>query len=290
MSNNMPSQYAIAMFAYNEEKNISRSVKSVFENTDERLSCFYVIANGCSDRTVEILKEIENGQGGEKLEIVDLEIGDKCNAWNVYMHDIANEVAVHFFVDADVSFTKNAFPIMFETLLSKQGAHAIAGLPCSGRNIEYYRSLVKDRACLFGNCYGVKYEFIKLLKDNNQRLPIGLNWIDSAITKFVNTDIGVTNNNIPGRVVYNPNAGYRFASLKPYVLNDIKLYFNRIARYKLGKLQERYLDQMSFSEWPRELAAINMQIKDDIDEGHSKVPFYLKHLVYCRLNKSLGKL
>ena len=277
-------RYSIVMFAHNERKNIERSVNSVLENSDHRLNQFYIIANGCTDETVPILRQLAK-TSNNKLVIVELQLGDKCNAWNEYVHSIAPPDDAHFFVDADVKFTQNAFPLLFDTLMSSPEANAVAGLPFSGRNIDYYRSMVIDKSCLFGNCYGVKNRFISLAREKNQRLPIGLSWIDSAITKFINSDIGNQFITFPGRVTYKIDSGYYFKSLSPFKYSDIKLYINRIGRYQLGKFQEQFLDQMEFSEWPDDLRAINLKVKTDLLNGKLKAPFYMRYLVLKRLNR-----
>jgi len=277
--------YAVVMFAHNEERDIANSIRSVLDNVDDRMSNLYVIANGCTDSTVSITQTIQMKETTRKITVIDLELGDKCNAWNYYTSEIASDETVHFFVDADVGFTKNAFPIMFDTLQNEDAANAVAGFPFSGRNIEYYRSLVTEKSCLFGNCYGLKLRFIKLLREKNQKLPIGLSWIDSAITKLVNSDVGNQYKSFPGRVTYNAQAGYTFRSLSPFKWHDVKLYFNRIARYQLGKLQERFLDELEFSEWPDNLIGINNKVRKGIKEGRLKSHFFLRWKIFRQIKK-----
>ncbi len=277
--------YSIVMFAYNEEKNINSSVSSVFKNIDSRCSSVYVIANGCRDNTVAILKNLQ--RQFDKLEVVELSVGDKCNAWNEYVHHISPQVEAHFFIDADVQFTAQVFPLLFDTLQESDSANGVAGIPFSGRNKDYYRSLVTDRSCLFGNCYGLKQEFIDLVKTKKFHLPIGLCWIDSAITKAVNTDILQQHVALPNRVAHRTDVGYSFNSLSPFKLDDIKLYFSRIARYQTGKYQEEYLQNLDFEHWPRSLNEINSNILEKIESGIIKPKFYLKKQIINRLKKAL---
>ncbi|GAW95530.1 MULTISPECIES: glycosyltransferase family 2 protein [Colwellia] len=282
----MPNKtYSIVMFAYNEEKNIENSVNSVFDNIDDKLTHLIVIANGCTDNTIGKLKILKEKH--KKLSVVELSIGDKCNAWNEYTHNIAKNCDVHFFIDADVQFTEQVFPKLFKKLIATPQANAIAGLPFSGRNKKYYRSLVTKRSCLFGNCYGVKKEFLDLVKKNNFRLPKGLCWIDSAITKAVNGDVQHQNKNIPGRVTYDVECGYKFKSLNPFKKDDRNLYFSRIARYATGKLQEKHLELLDFKDWPLDLNQINQKILEAIQHGKIRIPFYLKSRILKRLQKQL---
>ncbi|MFT4655828.1 MAG: hypothetical protein ACI82S_003502, partial [Patiriisocius sp.] len=38
--------YNIAMFAYNEERNIVKSIENVYANIDDNLGTFFLLANG----------------------------------------------------------------------------------------------------------------------------------------------------------------------------------------------------------------------------------------------------
>lgn len=114
----MTTAYAIVMFAYNEEKNIEHSIKSVFKNITQQCESVFVIANGCTDNTVEVLDKLKINKHYCRLNIINIQLGDKCNAWNTYMHDIAPDVDVHFFIDADVTFTENCFAKMVDRLTS----------------------------------------------------------------------------------------------------------------------------------------------------------------------------
>ncbi len=281
----MSHSYSIVMFAYNEERNIVNSVSSVFSNVNENLDQLFVLANGCTDSTVAILKELQKKY--DKLNVIEFSLGDKCNAWNEYVHNIAPQSDAHFFVDADVQFTKQVFPNLTGVLNNSNTANAVAGLPFSGRNKAYYRSLVTDRSCLFGNCYGLSKRFINLIREKKFKLPIGLCWIDSAITKAVNTDIDEQHNAFPNRVVHDPKCGYTFSSLNFFKIDDIKLYLSRIARYQTGKFQECYLEKLEFNEWPKNLNEINQTILKEISEGKIKPTFYLKSRIIKRLSKKL---
>ena len=275
--------YNVVMFAHNEEKNIHKSIESILSNVDENLITFYVIANGCTDKTEEIVSSI--AKENKKLSLVSLTLGDKCNAWNTYIHELAPNVDMHFFVDADVAFTKQVFAKMATTLFNTKESIAIAGLPFSGRHKKFYRGLVIDGVCLFGNCYGIRQEFIDLARNNKFKLPIGLGWIDSIITKAINCNITNQYQPIDNRITHNLECGYTFESLKLYKRADIKLYISRITRYTAGKLQEQELNKLEFNEYPETLSEINKKILDDIKNKKSNVPFYLKKQVVKRLNK-----
>lgn len=40
----------------------------------------------------------------DKLFIIELVVGDKCNVWNYYMYEFVDDIDIYFFVDVDVLF------------------------------------------------------------------------------------------------------------------------------------------------------------------------------------------
>jgi glycosyltransferase involved in cell wall biosynthesis len=284
----MNKSYSIVMFAHNEQDNIVMSVKSVFENSDENLHELCVVANGCTDNTIVILKRLQDEFG--KLTVIDLDVGDKCNAWNSYVYQYASKSNVHFFVDADVRFTSNAFPLMHKSLMDNSDAWAIAGLPFSGRNIDRYKEMVSNEWCLFGNCYGLKSTFLDRIVSADFKLPIGLGWIDSAITRAIYSDVDYGKKPIKGRVIFDPNCGYEFDSLSFFRLSDWSLYINRVTRYRLGKMQEKYLEVIPYEQWPDDLLIINKKILEDIKNQSNFLNFFDRYLVANRLVKFISKM
>ncbi|WP_377923163.1 glycosyltransferase family A protein [Alteromonas sediminis] len=278
------------MFAYNEEANIKTSIESVYKNTDAKLNRYLILANGCTDATVQIAEECKKTLEFAKLEVVEIELGDKCNAWNTYVHDLSDEVDTHFFCDSDINFSDDCFSKMSSKLEQSQPeTMIIAGMPLSGRNIAFYRSLIIERACFFGNLYGMRSSFIKRIRSAGFRLPVGLNWIDSFLTKAVNTDLEFFDHNLPNRTTWIEGVGYKFESLSITKKSDINLYINRIARYELGKLQEVILDSTPVKDWPRDLNSINQTIWKEFNKRSKHLGFVKKYLVKKRLKKLLDK-
>jgi glycosyltransferase involved in cell wall biosynthesis len=287
----MNQTYNIVMFAYNEAHNIANSIRSIHTSVGKHLGQFFVIANGCTDNTAAVAEKIKRDLDFTQMHVIDIAIGDKCNAWNTYIHEYSGDYALHFFVDADVIFSENVFEQLYAKSQSAlPETNAIAGLPLSGRNKDFYESLVKERHCIFGNLYGLTYRMINLIKSKSFRLPKGLNWIDSFITKAINTDLQFHPYNLENRVTYLQNAGYRFDSLSMFKLNDVKLYKNRIARYELGKLQEQYLDALPVSDWPQDMDEINKDIDLKFQDITKDLTYIKTWLVKKRLSKLINHL
>lgn len=281
----MTACYSIVTFAYNEEKTIGGTIASILANCDHRLSKVTVVANGCTDGTVNVAKtSLSNSE--IDFSVIEISLGDKCNAWNEYVYHHRPKADAHFFVDSDVTFTKDAFPLLFDKLLKSPGKNAVAGLPLTGRNIKQYVELTTLYSCLYGGLYGLTDDFLERVAEIGACLPIGLSWIDAQITKMVNDDLNDKKDDYQHRVTFVEGVGYEFESLKPWRINDVRLYINRICRYKTGQLQEPYLDALPYSKWPRTMEEINRKILEKglryADLG--KVAL-LRHKVLARLRK-----
>lgn len=282
--------YNIVMFAYNEAKNLPISLDNMFNNIDERCQTVYLLANGCTDNTVELAHQLKQKHHYQQLSIIEIALGDKCNAWNHYIHHINENADCHFFVDADVLFSKNCFPVLHDELVhSEHKPNIIAGYPLSGRNLTFYQELVEQRACFYGNLYGASQAYIEMIRQKSFRLPIGLNWIDSFLTKAANTDIQFLDHNLDNRVIYKKGVGFEFESLSPFKLDDIKLYKNRIARYELGKIQETYLDALKVEDWPESMLPINQDIALHFEQKSRHLGAIKKYLVKQRVNRLILK-
>jgi hypothetical protein len=55
---------------------------------------------------------------------VVIALGDKANAWNVYVHEVAPEAEVHFFIDGDVRIRPASFRRLCQALRTQPHAHA----------------------------------------------------------------------------------------------------------------------------------------------------------------------
>lgn len=277
--------YSVVTFAFNEEANLAQTLASIRAATDDALIKVTVVANGCTDSTAEVARQAM--QGWEvPHQVIELALGDKCNAWNTYVYDHLPEADVHFFVDSDVTFSDRAFPQLYGQLAQSPGMNAVTGLPCSGRNAPQYLELATRYSCLFGNLYGLTHEFVQRLKGQGIRLPVGLSWIDAQITKLVNDNLEYAKDDYRGRVTFVAGVGYRFDSLKPWNPDHIRLYINRICRYKAGQLQEPYLDALPFVDWPETMEPINQSI---LEKGLSLRSLGKLAPLRARIVRRLGK-
>ena len=95
--------WPVMVLAHNEEKNITACLDSIYAAEAGGRFRVFVMANGCTDNTEQIVNEY--GKTHEGVQAVSIAVGDRCNAWNVFIHETAPTYIpgsnVYFFMDGD---------------------------------------------------------------------------------------------------------------------------------------------------------------------------------------------
>lgn len=278
---------AVVVFAYNEETRIQRCLESVLREADGLKELrIHVIANGCTDRTESVVRKVARRDPRVSLDV--LAVKDKCNAWNHYVHELADTRPVHFFMDGDVTCGEGSLSAMTQELLGHPGANAIAGLPLSGRNRSHYERLVRTKGWLFGNLYGVRWEHLLRLRELAIKLPLGLCGNDHFITRIMSSDLDPTWREDRLRIHWREGAGYAFESLQPYRARDIRTYWRRSVTYRLRALQLAKIHDLSLSQLPATMEEINRAILTELERDAPSIIDWRSRAVRNRLRTSLG--
>lgn len=168
--------------AHNEEKVIQKSIESVLDQkTPNGYSVkVVVVANGCSDRTEEIVKELKE-QNPDKVALVSMKEKGKTKAINRlirFFDEVSNTVPpipYVIFLDADCEFLGKEVLINFIKRFEKNPQLCGVGADClpdvffnSRKDIvaEIYRAIygfgksVRVNS-ISGMCYGVRLDILK---------------------------------------------------------------------------------------------------------------------------------
>ena len=262
-------RYRVAVFAHNDAPTIAATVESIrqsFSRPPDDLKIF-VVVNGSTDGTPEVVRDLSR----RYAEIVPIEIafGDKCNAWNTFVHGYLDERSVcHFFMDSDVTCSPGALELMTRRLQDTPEARAIGGLPMSGRKREYYRKIALQWHWLYGNLYAVRTSHLQKVAAAGVRLPLGLRGNDHVITRVVKSDIGGDWIERDEWLIHDDRAGYEFPSLQPFRWRDIRVYTNRMVIYEWRRRQLLAIDipPWPLSDLPRDMDFVNRRILKDLND------------------------
>jgi len=261
----MPDKYRVAVFAHNEEHKILAALRSIEQAVppDADLRAV-VLANGCSDRTVPLVLTFMKEHPWVQLALIPLP--SKTHAWNLYVHHIADDAPVHFFMDGDCRVSPNGLALMLDVWRQHPHAHAVAGFPLSDRHAFIYQAVMRKARLVFGNLYAIAGAHLERIRMAGVHLPVGTRGEDHLVTRLLWRESFVIEKCDNRLVVYREDAGYVFDSLQPWRLRDWRTFFRRRINYRLRTYHIRALDPLHPRDWPRTTDAINRQILQELDE------------------------
>jgi glycosyltransferase involved in cell wall biosynthesis len=231
--------WPVAVFAHNEARNIIACLDSLQGAARHPLEC-HVLANACSDHTEALVREY--GASHPNVHLVSIALGDKANAWNVFVHEVAPRSAPHyFFIDGDVRATPDALDIMAQALAQHPQANGVSALPKSGRGVAaFQRDMLQDNG-VAGNLYGLRGAFVERIRAQAIHMPVGTIGEDALIGAMLKWDLSGDTRWDNSRVVVAREAGFEFDSVSPWLPREWKKYFRRRVRYSVRGYQNKML-------------------------------------------------
>jgi glycosyltransferase involved in cell wall biosynthesis len=240
-----PPVWAIAIFAHNEAARLQAALDSLPAAASGHDLDVFVLANGCTDRTADIVRRSANRI--PHLSLVEIDLGDKANAWNTFVHDIltparAAEISLFFFMDGDVTAGPNALPLLAAALEEIPSAKAAGAMPATGRDREAWRERMVENATLAGCLYALRGSFVARIRAERIRMPIGLIGEDHFVSWLVASELSRRQplEDSP-QCVFHVAAEFSFRSLSLARPGDYRLYLRRKWRYTCRALQHQML-------------------------------------------------
>ena len=227
------SPWPVMVLAHNEEQHIAACLDSIFLADPEASFDVYVMANGCTDQTETIVRDYQ--KKNPSVHLVSIALGDKCNAWNVFVHDVVPKECpnrpIYFFVDGDARFTAGSFSAMARTLEAEPHANAVNAPPASGRSMTHDREELISQRELVANLYGLRGSFVERLREKSVRIPLNLEGDDGLICALVHWDLNPQEPMDLLRIAPCPDAGFIFESMNLFRPADWTSYYTRMVRY-----------------------------------------------------------
>jgi len=222
------------VLAHNEERHIGACLDSILRAEREPLFEIFVMANGCTDGTEDVVRHYASRH--PEVRLVSIALGDKCNAWNVFIHDVVPTQCpgreIYFFMDGDAQATQGSFSAMARALRATPRAHAASAPPLSGRNADRDRRDILLHHGLVANLYALRGRFVERLRAAHVRIPLNLEGDDGLIGALVKWDLDPQRNGYDNaRIVPCIDAGFTFQSMSPSRIVDWKVYWKRAVRY-----------------------------------------------------------
>ena len=223
--------------AYNLEAEIYNNVESYISSLGELSATIFVMVNGCRDNT---LNECLRLKAKYNCVIpVNIEMGDKANAWNEFVYGCYDGESIPVFVDGDVNLSTDALVNIIDYFHQNPKLNSVSSFPwLGGRSGKTWRdNLVKNHE-FTGNLYLLSPRFVKKLKDHQVRLPIGLIGDDSMLGYLSATD-ACSGSDLPHeRIGVCQKAIFYYPKLNWLKWSDIRLYVRRRIRYSMRHYQQ----------------------------------------------------
>lgn len=261
---------SLAIFAYNEADIIAKTLASLetagFEKDDQA----YVLINGCSDNTLEIVQEISKKD--QRIHPIEIKFGDKANAWDVYVASHApKEASIHIFLDGDVLPSENAFTEMQNALDKHPEALAVSTMPAGGRKSESWAKRIAEKHGMPGNMYGLRKETFQRIYEMPIRLPIGYVGDDPLLRFLLLRDLNPQNEEKLEYIRPVETAFFEYESFPLNTYSGIKAVIKRQIHYSRRDLEQAILikdlkekgisamPRRADELWPRFFEAIRLQ-------------------------------
>jgi glycosyltransferase involved in cell wall biosynthesis len=221
------------VLAHNEEHTIVPCLDSIYESEPGRKFDIFVMANGCTDETESIV--LEYAKSHEGVNLVSIAMPDKCNAWNVFIHDTVPRLVpdrdIYFFMDGDCRVCPSAISEMMRGLDESPVANAAGARPMAGHDMEKDAAMMKEERTLVANLYALRGRFVRELEKHGVRLPVGLEGDDGLIGSLVKWDLDPTREWNHDRLVHCARAGFVFDPVSWTKPSEWTPYLRRLVRY-----------------------------------------------------------
>jgi glycosyltransferase involved in cell wall biosynthesis len=225
--------WPVMVLAHNEERHIDSCLESIFAADPDGPFEVFVMANGCTDRTEEIVRAY--GRKNPRVHLVSITLGDKCNAWNVFIHETVPQHCagqeIYFFMDGDARAVPGSFSAMERAMRAEPQAQAVGVPPASGRSMRHDREeLLRERG-LVANLYALRGSFVIRCQQLGVRIPLRLEGDDGLVGALVKWDLNPSQPMNDLLIAPCADAGFIFESFTISRFADVRAYWRRMVRY-----------------------------------------------------------
>jgi len=231
---------SVAVFAYNEAKLIAACLDSIEACAGEVDLSVFVMINGCTDRTEEIVRGYAATH--PNVHPIVLRMGDKANAWNQYVHEASRQDAVvHAFIDGDVAIMPGSMAALVRAFDADPVANGCAALPVGNRHrVKAYRSKLTVNREMAGNFYALRGSFVAEIRRRDIRVPIGMFGEDGLVTALARWNLDRGPDDVR-RVTFTEDAEFEYEGLSLWRPSHVRIVRNRYMRYAMRRQHVKML-------------------------------------------------
>lgn len=285
--------WPVMVLAHNEEEKIAACLDSLFAAEPAQPLEIYVMANGCTDRTEDVVHQY--AQSRPEVRLVSIALGDKCNAWNVFIHETIPADCpgreVYFFMDGDARVGKAALSRLAEALRTDTHAQASSAVPGSGRSMKKDRRDILQQRGLVANLYALRGTFADRLRAAGVRLPLKLEGDDGLLGALIKWNLD-PRKDWDDRLIHPcADAVFEFDPVPMGSLKEWPKYWRRLVRYGRRYFEFQLLGprlkQHGLAGLPEDIQEVYIEAENlrPVWRG----PYTLTHWIALREMRAIGR-
>lgn len=237
--------WSIAIFAARESAaTLDEVVHAAAEACSTNDAVIDVLVNGNQKLACDLVKRLDKDkdanwpQTNVRINVWFIELGDKAQTWNTYVHQLYRGSKIAFFVDGYARPNSNAFLELCLGLRLDRKAQAASGVPTMGLSAQRLTSSLLRNGGIHGNLFALTGETMNEIRRRGFRLPMGLYRTDSLIGAAINFKFDPSRNDWDStQIRVQPSATWRFRPLRWWRMRDIRTHLKRMARQSQGVLE-----------------------------------------------------
>lgn len=282
-----PIERAVSIYSSREEFSVlQRTVQAAVAACGNAPSVVDIIVNG-NERLAEQIASIPAilGPSGPttSVRLWYVRLGDKAQAWNQYVHDIAPSARRYFFIDGYARLDPDAIDELTHAIDAAPGALAGTGVPDNGAGARAFAAAVTAEGGIHGNFYALTDRAMKQLRALPFRLPLGIYRTDPTLGAALSFGLGLFAREWrpTQRIVACSLARWSIKTLSWWNPQDINKQRKRLLRQAQGDLENRAVQYLfsrrraGFNELPSTTAAlVEGWIKSDAKEAESYLEWH----------------
>jgi glycosyltransferase involved in cell wall biosynthesis len=285
----MSRRISVCVFACNEAASIADSLAALMESGLGPEDQVHVVVNGSSDATDDIARNFAARDGRVSVHV--LGFGDKANAWNHYVHRIADDGAHHVFMDGDVRPGSGAIGALCAALDDHADALAASALPRGGRRSPAWARQILENHGMPGNLYMLRDTTVARMRARRFFLPVGLVGDDTFLRWMLLRDLDPSSEIRKDRIRPAALACFEYDSFPVASFSGLRALYKRHRRYSRRDMEMELLTEhlagKGLAALPRYISELypNAKLTSALRGGRRlRQVFFLSSYAFARRN------
>lgn len=196
-----------------------------------------LLVNGNTSLAHSLSRVLEDGLY-QRVRVWDIPLGDKGNAWNLYIHKIWCDECIVFFIDGYVRLFEDSLERLYRTLHLNPDAFGGSGVPSIGRTANVLRLEMIKNGGFHGNLCCLTKNAICELKRRNIKIVLGMYRVDSLMGAFLCYGLDIASNKWnPKRTVVDSMASWDIDTKRWWRWSDCSAKIRQFERQLRGKME-----------------------------------------------------